>query len=369
MQKESGRPTVVIAMNAYRPGGSQTYAFTLAKLLEERGYSPLFVAKHGPWFKEAARIARAKRVLWTEGTAKQRFSLIKRLTFPIAEAVCALRLAKEVGLASLIITSQPGPTAFFARMSKRHWPGVSHLALVHGTTDVEWPLRDHDETLRQLSGLLAATPETSAFLRKNTELKVEDIGNLFRGELFWGDELPEVIDDFDPYGPVVFLGTLTANKTGPLAALLAATAASARRLIIVGGGPVEATLRRMVEEQRLTDLVSFTGPVEDPRKWIRSASAVVTAGRGALESMSGGRPTIVATSDGVHGLARLNNLSELLRFNFTGRTPSAQQPDADDMSRHLNDGIAMQKAERHEIARRMRNLGTLDPIIDFINAS
>lgn len=369
MQKEPGQPTVVIAMNAYRPGGSQTYAFTLAKLLEERGYSPLLVAKHGPWFKEAARTARAKRVVWAEGTATQRYSLIKRLTFRLAETVSAMRLAKEVGRASLIITSQPGPTAFFARMRKRHWPRVSHLALVHGTTEVEWPFRDHDETLRQLNGLLAATPESSAFLRNNTDLKVDEIGNLFRGELFWGDELTEVVDNFDPHGPVVFLGTLTANKTGPLAALLGAIAATKRRLVIVGGGPIEATLRRMVEEQRLTELVSFTGPVENPRNWIRRASIVVTAGRGALESMSGGRPTIVATSDGVHGLAKLDNLSELQRFNFTGRTPSSRTPDVDDISRHLNHGIAMQTAERHEIARRMRNLGTLDPITDFIDAS
>lgn len=362
-------PTIVIAMNAFRPGGSQTYAFTLARLLKELGYTPLMVAKPGPWFAEANRISRTRRVLWIEGTALQRHSLLKRLILPIAEEISALLLAKEVREAALVISSQPGPTAFFARMGKRYWPRVRHVALVHGTTEVEWPPRRPSETISNLSGLLAATSETSSFLRRETVLDIEEIGNLFRGKLFWGDALDEVIEGFDPTGPVVFLGTLTPNKTKPLDALVKAVDAANRKMVIVGGGSVEVRLKQMVEDQNLQDIVSFAGSVDDPRPWIRRASAVVTAGRGALESMSAGRPTIIATSDGVHGLARLEHLEELERFNFTGRTPSSRQPDVEEISRHLRDSVSMKDVERLAISQRIRNMGTLDPITKQINAN
>jgi glycosyltransferase involved in cell wall biosynthesis len=244
------------------------------------------------------------------------------------------------------------------------------MALVHGTSAVEWPFRDHHATLSGLAGLLAATAETSAFLRANApSLSVEDIGNLFRGELFWGNRLDEIIHDYRTSGPVVFLGTLTPNKTRPLSALFTAVASLDRQLIVVGGGPHAASLQRAVEEQGLDSHISFVGAVTDPRPWLAQASLVVTAGRGAIESMAAGRPTLIATSDGVHGIAYLNDLAQLETFNFTGRTPSSEAPETERMIRELTDGFSMHSDERVQIAARVRSIGSTTPIISAINES
>lgn len=370
MHKDSAPPIVIIAMNTFRAGGSQTYAFTLAKMLKDQGFRPVLVAKSGPWFKEATKSAQVIRVLWSEGTAHGTPNPAKRMVLRATETLSAIRLSSLVRQAALVITSQPGPTSFFSSKSSRHWPKIKQLALVHGTSAVEWPFPDHARTLGRLNGLLAATDETSAFLCKSAPGKtVRDIGNLFRGELFWGERLDQIIQEYRPSGPVVFLGTLTPNKTGPLSALFSAVASLDARLVVVGGGPHESALRKLAEDSGLAHRISFAGAVSDPRPWITQAAVVVTAGRGAIESMAAGRPTLIATSDGVHGLANLDNLAELERFNFTGRTPSSREPSTELMTRELTSGFQLNATERVEIAKRMGSVGSINPIIQAINES
>ncbi|MBN3499300.1 glycosyltransferase [Arthrobacter pascens] len=353
MLKDSSRPVVIIAMNAFRPGGSQTYAFALARMLHDQGIQPVLVAKPGPWFKEASFSAPCVRVMWREGTASENSRWMKRLLLRVLEAASARHLAIKVKNAALIISSQPGPTAFFSKYSLRNWPEAKRMALVHGTTPVEWPFRDHVETVSQLSGLLAATSETSAFLKDQApNMTVDELGNIFRAEMYWGQNASEIVDTYDRQGPAVFLGTLTPNKTAPLAALFSAVASLGVSLVVVGGGPQEDELRRSVQERGLESQVTFVGAVTDPRPWIVRASVVVTAGRGAIESMAAGRPTVVATSDGTHGLATLSGIEELQRYNFTGRTPSSMQATPDEMSLALTEALALNETERLTLSKK-----------------
>lgn len=368
MLTDSSRPVVIIAMNAFRPGGSQTYAFALARMLDSHGIEAVLVAKPGPWYKEARLSARTIRVMWREGTATGSSNWFRKLALLALEAASARRLAATVKKASLIVSSQPGPTAFFAEHSHRRWPTVKRMALVHGTTQVEWPFRDHTTTMSQLTGLLAATSETSKFLKAQAlHIPVEEIGNIFRAEMYWGDGLIRIIQNYDPRGPVIFLGTLTPNKTAPLSALFSAVASLGSKLIVVGGGPQESELRQSIHEQGLHENVTFVGAVTDPRSWIIRASVVVTAGRGAIESMAAGRPTIVATSDGTHGLATMANLAELQSYNFTGRTPSSSAPTHEKLTRAVVEALGLDPQERSQIAEAMQEVGTIAPIVNAIN--
>ncbi|APX02895.1 hypothetical protein BWQ92_15310 [Arthrobacter sp. QXT-31] len=359
---------MIIAMNAFRPGGSQTYAFALARMLDNHGIEPVLVAKPGPWYKEAKLSARSIRVMWREGTATGGRNWVKKIVLRALEAASARRLATVANKASLIVTSQPGPTAFFAEHSDRQWPAVKRMALVHGTTQVEWPFRDHTSTMSRLAGLLAATSETSKFLKiQSPNTPVEEIGNIFRAEMYWGDALGQVIEGYDPNGPVIFLGTLTPNKTAPLSALFVAVADLGLELIVVGGGPQESELRQSVQEQGFQTNITFVGAVTDPRPWITRASVVVTAGRGAIECMAAGRPTIVATSEGTHGLATLSNLDELQSYNFTGRTPSSTQPTPGKLTQAVTEARRLDPHERCEIAEAMHEVGTIAPIVNAVH--
>ncbi|QHK20163.1 glycosyltransferase [Pseudarthrobacter psychrotolerans] len=370
MKKDSTLPTVVIAMNAFREGGSQTYAFTLARMLKDYGIRPVLIAKPGPWFSEARESADAIRVIWREGTSLDSSGPLKRVLLRAMETLSAIRLSRLIMGSALVISSQPGPTAFFSSKSQKYWPGIPRVALVHGTTPVEWPFYDHQNTVEGLTRLLAATPETSAFLRQSVSgLTVDEIGNLFRANLYWGSDLDTVIQKYDSSGPVIFLGTLTPNKVGPISALFDAISTLDRKLVVVGGGPNESALRSIVTDNGWGNDITFAGAVSDPRPWIQKSSLVVTAGRGAIESMAGGRPTLVATSDGVHGIARLDNLTELANFNFTGRTPSSQYPASESMVQHLQEGLSMQRHERLDIARLMNSVGSLDAIVSAVHGA
>lgn len=365
--KDSSRPVVIIAMNAFRPGGSQTYAFALARMLTDRGVQPVLVGKPGAWFREASLAAPSVRVIWREGTASGDVHWMKKPLLIILEAVSARYLATKYRNAALILSSQPGPTAFFSKYSPRYWPIAKRAALVHGTTPVEWPFYDHAETISKLHGLFAATSETAAFLNSQvTNICVNELGNIFSADMYWGPGITEIIGNYDSEGPAVFLGTLTPNKTAPLAALFSAVEKINQRLVVVGGGPEEGRLRRLVQENGLQSNVDFIGAVTDPKPWIIKASVVITAGRGAIESMSAGRPTIVATSDGTHGLARLSGLEELRRYNFTGRTPSSTPPTHQKMSQALADAQALSEKERTAIARAMSAVGSIEPVMDAI---
>lgn len=362
------QPTVVIAVNAFRAGGSQTYAFTLARMLSDHGLRPVLVGKRGPWIRAAKETGRVVTVMWREGTATESIGRTKRVAFVFLEAWSAWRLRRTVRNASLIISSQPGPTAFFSDHSANYWPGVRRYALVHGTTAVEWPFRDHEKTVASLSGLMTATQEAAETLEQNeVSTRVAHIGNLYSAQLFWQDELEEVRRTYRADGPIVFLGTLTPNKTAPLVSLFAAVKRSNRNLVIVGNGPDINRLRHIVQERGLTDLVRFAGRMDDPRPVIAAASVVVTAGRGAIESMSAGRPTIVATSEGTHGLARLHRLDELEAFNFTGRTPTSKEHDDTLMTQEIDSAWELGGAERSAIAERFQRVGSILPILKAVD--
>ena len=333
-------------------------------MLSDAGVSPILVAKSGSWDDEASTTGRAIRVTWREGTAADSNSRTRGTVLRGLEELSALRLGKLIRNASLLVTSQPGPTAFFSKTSGRYWPNAGHAALVHGTSSVEWPFHDHNQTLEGLDDLFAATPEVYKMLRLEApEKRISQIGNLFRAEGFWGTDLPNVIQNYCPAGPIVFLGTLTPNKTAPLKSLIEALKTQGSKLQVLGAGPELPSLKDLATKLGASDRIEFIGAVSDPRPWLKSASVVVTAGRGAIESLSGGRPAIIATSEGNHGLARHADLLELESYNFTGRTPSSEANSSEAMARALASVRSLTKDERHLVAESFASVGSIDPIL------
>lgn len=366
MSLRSPRPLVVIAMNAFRPGGSQSYAFTLARMLQQRGYSTVLVGKSGSWLPRARSVSEARSVIWQEGTAYPNQPWHKRALLTAGESISARLLRKVIADADLIVTSQPGPTAFFSRWSS-FWPKASRVALVHGTSEVEWPFRDHEETTRGLDAIFAATAEAYSLVARCHPLKrVDCLGNLYRADLFWGKDHSEVVAAYDKDGPVVFLNTLTSNKTPPLYALLGAMQSTERKLIVVGGGPEFENVTTRISSLGLSSRVVMAGATDDPRQWISSSSVVVTAGRGAIEAMSAGRPVVIATSDGCHGLARSKDLQMLRSYNFTGRTPSSLQNNPETLGAAVAEAEDLEDAERLALARSTAAIGSIDPLCTLI---
>ncbi|MCM0615267.1 glycosyltransferase [Paenarthrobacter sp. TYUT067] len=337
-------------------------------MLSEHGYRPVLVGKKGPWIGAARNAADVIQVTWREGTAADEISSAKTAVLKCLEMLSVLKIRRTVRKASLVISSQPGPTAFFSERSALNWPAVRRYALVHGTTAVEWPFRNHAQTVASLDGLLAATNEAFKAMKSVVvSPPIDLIGNLFSADLFWDESLTEVRDAYDPSGPIVFLGTLTPNKTAPLISLLEAVKETDRRLVVVGDGPDIERLRRLASEGNIANRVDFVGRIDDPRQEIASASVVVTAGRGAIESMSAGRPTIVATSEGTHGLARINALEELESYNFTGRTPASREHSGNFMAQEVRHAWELDRVERAAIAERLSRVGSVKPILRALN--
>ena len=239
---------------------------------------------------------------------------------------------------------------------------------MHGVSQVEWPFRQHTKVIDGLDALFAATPETLDMLRLQAPTKrAQLIGNLFRAEDFWGSRGSSVIENYSRDGPVVFLGTLTPNKTVPLRSLLRSMKSIRQDLIVVGGGPDLGELMSLAEVYGVLGKVNFVGSKTDPRPYMESASVVISGGRGAIESLSAGRPTIVATSDGLHGLVRQQDLHDLEMHNFTGRTSQSVTSTSEQMLAEVNAGSFLAPSERAAIASQMRSVGSIDPILRAID--
>jgi len=104
------------------------------------------------------------------------------------------------------------------------------------------------------------------------------------------------------------------------------------RLLLVGGGPLEASLRRAVDEQGLANSVTFTGPVDPgelpghyaagnvfamPCRTRRAGLDVEGLGMVFLEAAACGRPVVAGTSGGA---------PEAVREGVTGHVVDPRSP-------------------------------------------
>lgn len=357
-RRHPARPFVVMGMNALRHGGSQSYAMTLVQLLQDRGVSTVVVAKRGALSTSFRRVARVHHVHWREGDAGQRRSPLKEVLLRAGEVASSLIIARTVAAPELVIVSQPHPTAFLARFAARHWPGVPVVALVHGTTRVEWPPAC---PVGAVSAVMAANAGTAELLGERLGRPIPNLGNVFSSALYWRGY---TATQDAPRGHLLFLGTLTPNKTPPLFDLILALR-EGERLVVCGGGPDIGRLREAASDS--VGDVAFAGTVDDPRTLIDGASAVVSAGRGAIEALSRGKPVVVATAEGVHGVARVADLDELAFHNLTGRTPHSTPSSPSRMRDAVDDAVLLDPSELKTLAAHHAKIGDITPLLGLID--
>jgi glycosyltransferase involved in cell wall biosynthesis len=94
------------------------------------------------------------------------------------------------------------------------------------------------------------------------------------------------------------------------------------RLAIVGGGPAEAALRERaaaVNARRGREVVTFTGPLQDPRAAYAAADLVLGMGSSALRALSMRRPVVVQGEEGFSKVFEPATLPYFLRHGMWGR--------------------------------------------------
>jgi L-malate glycosyltransferase len=108
------------------------------------------------------------------------------------------------------------------------------------------------------------------------------------------------------------------------------------RLLVVGGGPAESALKERgarVNRRWSREVVSFTGPVADPRSAYAAADVVVGMGSSALRAMSIGRPVVVQGERGFSEIFEPDTREYFLRHGFWGLGDDA--PTADRLAGQL----------------------------------
>jgi L-malate glycosyltransferase len=130
---------------------------------------------------------------------------------------------------------------------------------------------------------------------------------------------------------------------------------SSVRLLVVGGGPAEQALKERadrVNRQWGREVVSFTGPVPDPRSAYAAADVFVGMGSSALRAMSIGRPVVVQGEHGFSEVFEPDTRDRFLRTGFwgVGDDPPTARPLAGQINALLSN--AARRAELGAFGRR-----------------
>jgi glycosyltransferase involved in cell wall biosynthesis len=354
--------SVIVAMNSFRLGGSQTYALTLAGILEASGVEVTMVAKSGALEGEAQR--RASRVVttrWQEGVATDRPPAWKRVFYYFNEKSLDARFGRSQA-PDAIISSQPFPIRQAALWKEKLWPTTRVAGLIHGITAVEYPPADLSVIDPLIDHWFASTRETHLLLAGDGH-RTTLLGNLFRGADYWGSR----IDPPSTFKQLLFCGTLTPNKTAPLFMTLEHLARASRlKLTVVGGGPDKSRLEESAALLGVTERVTFIGPVTDTRLLVASSDCVIGAGRVVIEAASAGRHVVVASSEGVHGALRSHTFDDAHASNFTGRSFASVPVTEFAIAKALDDACATPHEELVKLQDRIWNVGDVTPLIDFV---
>ena len=94
------------------------------------------------------------------------------------------------------------------------------------------------------------------------------------------------------------------------------------RLAVVGDGPAAAALQERaadVNRRWGREVVSFTGPMQDPRAAYAAADLVIGMGSSALRALSIGRPVVVQGEEGFSKTFEAETLPYFLRHGLWGR--------------------------------------------------
>jgi glycosyltransferase involved in cell wall biosynthesis len=355
-------PSVILAMNSFRLGGSQTYALTLAGILEAAGVEVTIIAKSGPLEAEARhRASRVVTTRWQEGTATDSPPAWKRALYSLNEK----RLIAELGRLKppdAIISSQPFPMRQAARWKEKLWPDTRVAGLIHGTMAVEYPPADLSLINPLIDHWFASTRETHLRLRGEGH-QATLLGNIFRGAEYWRER----IDPADTFNSLLFCGTLTPNKTAPLFVTLHHLSRNSRlQLTVVGGGPDKSRLEESAKRLGITSRVNFAGPQVDTRQFVAASDCVIGAGRVVIEAASAGRHVVVASSEGVHGPLRSQTFHDASASNFTGRSLSSVPVTEAAMAGALAEACMTPREELVKLQEQTWNVGDATPLLDFV---
>lgn len=316
-------PRIIFVTNSLRVGGSQSVLLELVDIAVVAGWDVVVASKGGPLrraFTDQGAVC--VDLLMREGVAPRPSSALSPLEAAKTgvSLVAGLRLARLASgpVPTLVQASQPWPLALAALASRRtRRPLLWH---VHGTSAVEMPPPFPNAVARQLTGVVAVTPEVGLAVAPLVgDVPVHVLPN------------PVALGDFrvrDMIERPLAIGTcatLSANKSRGVAVLIDAAAALSQdrpvRLAIVGDGPERAGLEqhaRAAAEGRSLD-VSFLGERAEPWEALSDCTVVVGVGLVAVEAALRGHRVVVAGTDGLGGVLTEANASDLYRTNYTGR--------------------------------------------------
>jgi glycosyltransferase involved in cell wall biosynthesis len=166
--------------------------------------------------------------------------------------------------------------------------------------------------------------------------------------------------------PVILHISRLTGKFADTAIALAAAAGDLRHVypdllvVIVGDGDRYLEVKDQVSAvnaRAQKNIVVFTGPRDDVERLMLCADLVVGVGRVALESMSCGKPVLIAGESGIAGLVLKTTWDKLAEHNFTARSGGCPlEPQS--LASAIKDAIALinNPESKSEISSFVRNL-------------
>lgn len=360
--------TIVLLFNAFRQGGSQTYASELALQLVAKGYRIEVVAKNGI-AKEIFdhKHIKVKTINWYENANEASDSiliLVKKVIsfFLLLPLIIRFQIRKP----TLIIASQPWPIFYATILAPKSIPIIP---LIHGYTNVEFPPIQFPKIRHRLSTPLCVSAETHDWLRKEFGLESLVMGNLFSARRYWGsDEIYK-----KPRRPIqnliVIVSTLTSNKISVINRTLALLVREkSLKLRIVGMGEELPRIQARVKSLKLDNRVEIVNAGMNPRPHFEIAHLVIAVGRTALEAASRGVPVLIASDNKLFGILNSNNFAIAQEANFTARAKGSKMLTQKNFIETIRSGLNFAESdELIQIGKLAGNVGNIEQLDLILN--
>lgn len=342
---------VWIFLNAFRHGGSQTYALELTRRLRAHA-NVLVVAKAGPvrpLFRDAD--VETKAVRWREGYATMPLPVHRRAAHSVRELWTKHELRREAAVEApdLVIASQPWPIRF---ASGTPWNTECPIvALYHGPSKWEFPPAGGRATIASIDAHFTISDEAADALEPLIGTRPVVLGNLFDGAAFWRQSDAWLCPRNEQPRHVTLVSTMTATKALPVSILLEALSLrlSDWTATVVGEGPELHHHRAHAQSLGVAERVAFTGGTLDPRPFYLQATVVIGMGRAALEPASRGVPVVIASEDGLRGPLLPSTYDDAMKFNFTGRG-GCPTLSVDSLTHSILGAASLSADDRNEVA-------------------
>ena len=350
---------IMMMANSMVMGGATTHTITIATELKRKGHNVIVASKGGQLVEELTHhgIKHHSVLMPVYGSLSSvpvrnhyRYVLsilanemrppplikmlhIKILLVTVAQVINIIRKEKI----DIIHSSQPGPTliAYLASL-------VTHVPIVvtvHSTLRLEFPPIGPRSMSKKFGRLVAISDEIKEHLISNCVVDEERVDVIYNG-INLRRFRPQTRRDTavrdnagSPRRIAHIHGWGLTLKSAVEAVPIIAQNISNIEMVVAGPGATNedvCALAQEVNRQLGREAVRIYGLTKDVVGLINSAEVVIGIGRCALEAMACGKPVVIAgqrksaIGGSFAGIVSQDNISEIKKYNFSGRNSSEE---------------------------------------------